>query len=153
MRWTHIVLWIMFDAKTTRFLKVCLAWFVTPISYATYWYLHIMSRHGCVPGERATRRSNRFNQQSEWQYGRSPHLVTSVYPSITPPPYWHVIIQKILPKDRADMERYYLKLCTKDAASEEEIVKLHPRYLQLCDSKSITKGIMGGNWNRWITII
>ncbi|CAO3658769.1 unnamed protein product [Umbelopsis ramanniana] len=39
----------------------------------------------------------------------------------------------ILPKDRADMERYYLKLCTKDAASEEEIVKLHPRYLQLCD--------------------
>jgi hypothetical protein len=60
---------------------------------------------------------------------------------------------KILPKDRADMERYYLKLCTKDAASEEDIVKLHPRYLQLCDSKSIKKGTMGGKLeqmdNKW----
>jgi hypothetical protein len=40
------------------------------------------------------------------------------------------------------MERYYLKLCTKDAASEQEIVKLHPRYLQLCDSKYINNNVI-----------
>jgi hypothetical protein len=45
------------------------------------------------------------------------------------------------------MERYYLKLCTKDAAAEEEIVKLHPRYLQLCDSKNI-QGNCGWNFEQ-----
>ncbi|CAO3662689.1 unnamed protein product [Umbelopsis vinacea] len=39
----------------------------------------------------------------------------------------------ILPKDRADMERYYLKLCTNGAASDGDIIKKHPRYHTLCE--------------------
>ena len=32
-----------------------------------------------------------------------------------------------------DFERYYLKLCTRDAPTHEEISKIHPRYKELCD--------------------
>ncbi|KAG2220549.1 hypothetical protein INT45_004155 [Circinella minor] len=37
-------------------------------------------------------------------------------------------------RERMDLERYYLKLCTRDASTHEEISKIHPRYKELCDA-------------------
>ncbi|KAI9264302.1 hypothetical protein BDA99DRAFT_508948 [Phascolomyces articulosus] len=37
-------------------------------------------------------------------------------------------------RERMDFERYYLKLCTSDAPTHEEISKIHPRYEELCDA-------------------
>ncbi|CAG8530518.1 4923_t:CDS:10 [Paraglomus occultum] len=35
--------------------------------------------------------------------------------------------------DRADAERYYLRLCVREFKTPEEIEKVHPRYKELCD--------------------
>ncbi|KAI7873270.1 hypothetical protein K492DRAFT_200748 [Lichtheimia hyalospora FSU 10163] len=34
---------------------------------------------------------------------------------------------KVTPRERVDFERYYLKLCTKDGNTQQEIARLHPR--------------------------
>ncbi|CAG8637274.1 10579_t:CDS:10 [Paraglomus brasilianum] len=39
----------------------------------------------------------------------------------------------IAPGDRADAERYYLRLCVREFKTPEEIEKKHPRYKELCE--------------------
>ncbi|KAI8145852.1 hypothetical protein BJV82DRAFT_602482 [Fennellomyces sp. T-0311] len=39
----------------------------------------------------------------------------------------------LMGRERDDSERYYLKLCTRDAPTHEEIARIHPRYKELCD--------------------
>ncbi|KAJ8663395.1 hypothetical protein O0I10_000634 [Lichtheimia ornata] len=38
----------------------------------------------------------------------------------------------VTPRERVDFERYYLKLCTKDGSTHQEIARLHPRFSELC---------------------
>ncbi|KAI8083086.1 uncharacterized protein BX664DRAFT_339788 [Halteromyces radiatus] len=38
----------------------------------------------------------------------------------------------ITDRERIDLERFYLKLCTRDGDTPESIKSLHPRFLQLC---------------------
>ncbi|KAI8060555.1 hypothetical protein BC940DRAFT_350534 [Gongronella butleri] len=38
----------------------------------------------------------------------------------------------ISPKERVDLERFYLKVCTRDGQTHDEIKKKHPRYSALC---------------------
>ncbi|CDS09874.1 hypothetical protein LRAMOSA02551 [Lichtheimia ramosa] len=38
----------------------------------------------------------------------------------------------VTPRERVDFERYYLKLCTKDGNTRQEIARLHPRFSELC---------------------
>ncbi|OBZ91102.1 Tubulin-specific chaperone E [Choanephora cucurbitarum] len=35
-------------------------------------------------------------------------------------------------RERTDLERYYLKFCVRDGTTKEEIMKIHPRYSELC---------------------
>ncbi|KAI9472262.1 MAG: hypothetical protein EXX96DRAFT_642823 [Benjaminiella poitrasii] len=35
-------------------------------------------------------------------------------------------------RERTDLERYYIKLCTKDGATHDSIASVHPRYNELC---------------------
>ncbi|GAN02016.1 tubulin-specific chaperone E [Mucor ambiguus] len=35
-------------------------------------------------------------------------------------------------RERIDLERYYIKSCTKDGSTHEEIAAIHPRYNELC---------------------
>ncbi|KAI7900340.1 uncharacterized protein BX663DRAFT_488540 [Cokeromyces recurvatus] len=39
---------------------------------------------------------------------------------------------KLTHRERIDLERYYIKLCTKDGSSHEAIALIHPRYNELC---------------------
>ncbi|ORX49539.1 RNI-like protein [Hesseltinella vesiculosa] len=38
----------------------------------------------------------------------------------------------ISPRDRTDLERFYLKLCTRDGQTHDQLQALHPRYSALC---------------------
>lgn len=38
-------------------------------------------------------------------------------------------------RERVDLERYYIKSCTKDGSTHEEIAAIHPRYNELCAGK------------------
>lgn len=43
-----------------------------------------------------------------------------------------VVFLQLTNRERVDLERYYIKLCTKDGSTHEEIAAIHPRYSELC---------------------
>lgn len=45
--------------------------------------------------------------------------------------------QQLSSRERTDLERYYIKWCTRDGTTHEAIASIHPRYAELCTSKYI----------------
>ncbi|RCI07047.1 hypothetical protein CU098_013582 [Rhizopus stolonifer] len=44
----------------------------------------------------------------------------------------HINGNTLTARERTDLERYYLKFCTKDGSTKEDIAAVHPRYTELC---------------------